>query len=201
LCSTIIEAVASRRPKDVPCLYFYFDFSDPQKQTLINMLYTLLAQLSSSTVPPEVVQLYERCSKGTQAPSIAQLTDVLVEIADRCSGTFIILDALDEAADWEPLRKVLGKFLQSKINLLVTSRKEWDVHGALKGALNYAVAIQDDRVDADVCLHVQEFLRTDPDLNRWDNDLKLEIVSALTSGAKGMWVYLLFTNSLLIFFV
>lgn len=186
LCSTIIDNIAKRRPQDVPCLYFYFDFSNPQKQNVGDMLYSLLAQLSSSTCPPEVVELYERCKKGTQEAAIAELTDVLIEIADRCSGMYIILDALDESVDWKPLFKVLEKILLSKINLLVTSRKERDIESVLAKAVDYAVAIENDRVDADVSLHVQQSLRTDPDLSRWDDELKSEIVATLTSGAKGM---------------
>ena len=150
------------------------------------MLYSLLAQLSTSTVPTEVVQLYERCNKGTREAAIAQLTDILIEIADRCNGMFIILDALDESADWKALLKVVGKILQSKINLLVTSRKERDIQSALENTVDFSVAIQDDRVDADVKVHVQPCLCKDSDLRQWDDDLKSEIETALVSGAKGM---------------
>src|SRR5271169_3087055 len=56
LCSTIIENVKSRCSPEIPCLYFYFDFSNPQKQKVTNMLYSLIAQLSTSRVPIEVIQ-------------------------------------------------------------------------------------------------------------------------------------------------
>ena len=186
LCSTIIEAVSSRRSQDVPCLYYYFDFSNPQKQTLGNMLYSLLAQLSSSTVPREIIELYEDCKKGTQEAAIAELVDVLIGIADRCKGMFVILDALDESSEWKALFQVLDKILKSNINLLVTSRKERDIQSALEEVVDYVVPIEDDRVDADVNLHVQECLRTDPDLVKWGDELKQEIIETLTSGAKGM---------------
>jgi len=186
LCSTIIEAVTSRCPPDVPCVYFYFDFSNPQKQAVINMLYCLLGQLSFSAVPPEVKQLYQRCNKGTQEATIAQLTDTLLEIADNGKGMYIIVDALDESSDWKALLKVVEAILQSKINLFVTSRNERDIQTVLKSSVNFTVAIQDERVDADVRIHVEQCLRHDPDLCRWDDDLKSEIVGSLTSGALGM---------------
>jgi hypothetical protein len=186
LCSTIIEAVTSRRPTDVPCVYFYFDFSNAQKQPVINMLSSLLAQLSASTVPPEVKQLYQHCHKGTQEATIAQLTDTLIAIADHGNGMYIIVDALDESSDWKALLKVVETVLQSKINLLVTSRKEHNIEMVLSNSVDFAVAIQDERVNADVCVHVKQCLRHDPDLSKWDHDLKLEIVTSLTAGAQGM---------------
>ena len=186
LCSTIVEVVSSRRPPDVPCVYFYFDFSNAQKQSVINMLYSLLAQLSASTVPPEVKQLYQHCNKGTQEATIAQLTDTLIAIADHGNGMYIIMDALDESSDWKALLKVVKTVLQSKINLLVTSRKEHDIEMVLANSVDFAVGIQDERVDADVCVHVEQCLRHDPDLSKWGDDLKLEIVTSLTAGAQGM---------------
>jgi hypothetical protein len=186
LCSTIIQTVASRCSPDVPCLYFYFDFSNQQKQTVVNMLYSFLAQLSTRAAPPEVTKLYEHCNKGTQEATIAQLTDTLLAVADHEKGMYIIADALDESSDWRSLLKVVETLLQSNINLLMTSRKERDLQAVLENSVEYVVAIQDERVDADVNLHIQRCLRNDPDLNKWDDELKLEIVAKLTSGAKGM---------------
>ena len=68
----------------------------------------------------------------------------------------------------------------------MTSRKEHDIQTVLENSVNVTVAIQDQRVDADVCIHVEQCLRHDPDLSKWDDDLKSAIVSSLTSGALGM---------------
>ena len=101
---------------------------------------------------------------------------------------FIIVDALDESSDWKRLLEVIESIRQSnsEINLLMTSRKEHDIQMVLERSVDYVVAIQDERVDADVNKYVQQCLRNDPGLRKWDDELKLEIVTTLTSGAHGM---------------
>ena len=90
------------------------------------MLYSFLAQLSSSTIPAEVRQLYERCNNGAQEATVTQLIETLLSIADNGKRMFIIMDALDESSDWKGLLEVIKTIRQSnsEINLLMTSRKE-----------------------------------------------------------------------------
>src|SRR5271169_1679098 len=108
LCSTIIENVKSRYSRDHVCLYFYFDFSNPLKREVINMLYSFLAQLSSSKIHPEVKQLYERCNNGTQEATVSQLIETILSIASQGERMFIIIDALDESSDWDGLLNVVN---------------------------------------------------------------------------------------------
>ena len=101
---------------------------------------------------------------------------------------FIIIDALDESSDRKGLLEVIQRIRQStsEINLLMTSRKEYDIQIVLEHSVDYVFAIQDERVDADVDIYVRQCLRDDPDLSKWDDELKLEIATTLTSGAHGM---------------
>ena len=86
------------------------------------------------------------------------------------------------------LLEVIKTILQSngEINLLMTSRKEHDIQVVLEHSVNYVIAIQNERVDADVDIYVRQCLQNDSDLRKWDDELKSEIVSTLTSGAQGM---------------
>ena len=188
LCSTIIENIRSRCSSDVACLYYYFDFSNPLKGAVVNMLYSFLAQLSSSAVHTEVRRLYERCNNGGQEATNTQLIETLLSIANHGKRMFIIIDALDESSDWKALLEVIGMILQSdsEINLLMTSRKEHEIQVVLEHSVNYVIAIQNERVDADVDVYVQHCLQNDPDLHIWDDELKLEIKATLTSRAQGM---------------
>ena len=52
--------------------------------------------------------------------------------------------------------------------------------------MDYVVALEDKRVDADIRLHVERCLHDDPDITKWDVDLKSRIIASLTSGAHGM---------------
>jgi hypothetical protein len=188
LCSTTIDNVKSRCPPGVTCLYFYFDFSNPQKQKVANMLYSLLAQLSTFSVPAEVQQLYESNGHGTREATVSQLIDTFISIANRASQTYVMLDALDESSDRQSLFEFIEVVLKTndKINLLMTSRNEIDIQNALQHSIDYIVTIEDKRVDADIHLHVERCLQSDPNLSKWDIDLKSRIVSSLTSGAHGM---------------
>ena len=190
LCSTIIENVKSRCSSDVPCLYFYFDFSNPQKQILTNMLYSFLAQLSASSVPAEVQHLYESSGHGTRDATVPELMKTFLSIVDRTRQMYIVMDALDESSksDRQSMFKFIKVILQTKdkLNVLVTSRKEPDIQDLLQHLMDYVVAMEDKRVDADIRLHVERCLHDDPDIAKWDVDLKSRIVASLTSGAHGM---------------
>jgi len=157
---------------------------------VVNMLYSFLAQLSSSTIPIEVRQLYERCNNtpGARDATIRELIETVLLIADHEKQMFIIIDALDESSDWKALLEVIATILQSEreINLLMTSRKEYDIQVVLEHSVDSIVAIQNERVNADVDIYVRQCLQNDPDLCQWDDDLKSEIVTTLTSGAHGM---------------
>ena len=120
------------------------------------MLYSFLAQLSVSIVHPEVRQLHERCNNGAQATTVTQLTEAIISIADHAKRMFIIIDALDEASDWNVLLNIFKTILQSNsnINLLMTSRKEYDIQVVLAHSVNSVVAIQNKLVDADVDIFV-----------------------------------------------
>ena len=188
LCSTIIESVKSRCPRNAACLYFYFDFSDGQKKIVRNMLCSFLAQLCWDEVPSQVRGLYERCQNGTREATDDQLIETLFEIANNGRLIYLIVDALDESSEREILLNVIQQIMHSNcdINLLVTSRKEHDIETELKGCVHHIVSMEDKRVDPDIELHIHQCLHNDRDLCKWDAAVKQEIVECLTSGVHGM---------------
>src|SRR5205814_49793 len=80
LCSTLIEHVKSLCKGDSAdrYAYFYFDFSDAQKQTVASMLSSLIAQLSVPTLPGEVDELYRQCNSGQERPCHSDLVKTLI---------------------------------------------------------------------------------------------------------------------------
>ena len=188
LCSTIIESIKSRH---VSPLFFYFDFNDQGKQSVINMLYSFLAQLSIDRLPEVVQHLYETvCGKGTRDATINELKETPFSLADhRVSEDriWIVMDALDECSMRKELLKVFKDICENgKINILVTSRREQDICEVLTGLVNCEIAIQDERVDQDIRVHVQRCLKDDPDLCKWDDEIKASVIGSLTSKAQGM---------------
>ena len=102
LCSSIIESIKARL-STYPLL-FYFDFGDGQKQNMVNMLYSFLAQLAVISVPPEIQELYETCALGTRHATIPRFKETLLSLANRLASdprttTYIVIDGLDECGD------------------------------------------------------------------------------------------------------
>jgi ankyrin repeat domain-containing protein 50 len=195
LCSSIIEHVRTRcrSGSNVLCAFFYFDSisGDATKQKVINMISSVLAQLCSAStrVHPAVHRLYEQCQHGTRTASLDEMTETFAKVADG-QRIYLILDALDECSECAVLLKTLEKVLHFKhsINLLVTSRKEYDIEVALSRLIKENTSMEDKRVDPDVRIHVEKILQEDPQLRAWDSETKEEISEALVSGAKGMYV-------------
>jgi hypothetical protein len=80
-------------------IYFYFDFSDPNKQHFDDMLRSLLLQLYHESLAARSIidVLFDSHSNGTRQPSTRQLEATLESVLGKSDGTRIILDALDEA--------------------------------------------------------------------------------------------------------
>jgi len=187
LCSTIIQDMTSRCSPRKPCVYFYFDFSDTQKQNVANMLSSFLAQLSATNLSTEVRRLYENCSKGTQAATVTQLTQALISVACQLDLLYVIIDALDESSEVQLLLSVIRKLREShRVNVLLTSRMNPELQSGLVGLMDNIVSIEDKKVDADIQLHVQRCLEVDAELSAWDDELKGTMLSTLTSKAHGM---------------
>jgi hypothetical protein len=189
LSSTIIESLKARLGRFPLC--FYFDFRDPQKQSVVNMLYSLLAQLSENKVPAEVQRLYESCAHGNRDASVSQLKEAFLSITKRIASeqhaTYLVIDALDECGDRETLMSVITEISEStSINLLATSRQEEDISSVLDGRVTYAVPIQTGSVDDDIKTHIQTCLENDSKLSKWDAGTKRIVAERLTSKANGM---------------
>ena len=71
------------------------------------------------------------------------------------------------------------------VNVFSTSRREQDIAVVLTGLADYEVAYQNDKVD-DSRVHVEHYLKVDPDLSKWDDKRKSIIIASLTSKLKGM---------------
>ena len=114
--------------------------------------------------------------------------ETFLSIAKRLPRLYILVDALDECNDRTELLRFLKRILESKVglNLLITSRKEHEFYVALKDGVDCTVSIQDERVDADICLHVKSCLASDPKLSLWNPEMKEKILTSLTSRAHGM---------------
>lgn len=180
--------------------YFYFDFSNPEKQNATNFLSSLISQLCRQIVniPEKLKELYKSCNAGKHTAAIQDLNAVLAHFAiiEDIDDVFIVTDALDECPNngEEELRGELLKLIieikawsKSKIHFLITSRPESDIQTALTPLLaTEAIHIQGSYVDSDIKLYISSQLSTDPKLMKWPSEVKEQIEKTLTAGADGM---------------
>ena len=109
---------------------------------------------------------------------------------------YVVLDALDECAQRSELMdmlKAVAEWQFDNMHLLTTSRKERDIERSLEEYIREedAVCLQRDVVDKDIQRYVQQRLRVDKGLAKWNKDasVRQEIEAALMGGARGMQVF------------
>ena len=191
--STIVQDVMLHCQSDqtVAIMYFYFDFSDTEKQRYENFIRSLVVQLSKQSMnTPEVLStIYSRCQEGQQQPTTDDLVLTLQHMLRDFHEIFIILDALDECTEREELLGLVEKIVDwklEKLHVLATSRRENDIEETLTPLITGQICIQSALVNADICVHIRERLQNDRKLRKLPKDVRIEIEKTLIDGANGM---------------
>ncbi|KAI9764110.1 MAG: hypothetical protein M1840_008670 [Geoglossum simile] len=197
LSSTVVEHIKATCKRDCHCQYifYYFDFNDSKKQEVASLLRSILAQLASRDLKTlnEVESLYRQNDRGKQQPDKKSLLSVLLSVLQSPPRTYLIIDALDECSQRGEMLKVLSNIYQrcsKEVNILVTSRKEYDIELVLDDLATSIIGIQQTAVDSDIRIHVKNCLAEDVKLKKWPPVVKKEVEDALVRGAHGMfrWV-------------
>jgi hypothetical protein len=193
LCSTIIDHVSQHVEGDPSncVVYFYFDFADNKKQTVANLLKSVVYQLIApeEAIPESAANLYTKCN-GLQQPNLDELVGVVIAEVSRAGRTFLIIDALDECPKEERalfFETFVQGSLPSNLNVLVTSRKESDIDAALGPSFSRTICIQNAAIDADVRVHVDKAITRDARLLKWKPAIREEILNAIVEGSHGMY--------------
>lgn len=177
------------------CLaYFYCEFDEAASQSSINVLGSVVSQLAQQS--PVVFKLAESLYDKATPPGssggtrMADLEHLLLESSTRLPRLMIIIDALDECVDRHLLLECITRLNAStpaNLNVLVTSRKEQDIFNRLSNLPRVALG-EANGLKRDVSLYVEKRLQENENLRRRTEDVKKQILSALTQGAQGMWV-------------
>ncbi|THV73569.1 hypothetical protein D6D28_03175, partial [Aureobasidium pullulans] len=195
LSSTIIEHLKRDTSFGV-LLYFYFDFNDTSKQTLDNVLRSLIKQLYQQRPDARqpLDQSWNAHGEGSQRPSTSSLQSVLQAMLNMIDKVCIVLDALDESTPRCDILAWLQTLVTNKsaaCQLLVTARREEDIESALQTWTHPEdrIAIQQSDVDADIEAYVTHEVHHGEDLKRWQSrpDLQKEIELKLMEKANGMF--------------
>lgn len=199
LSSTVIEQIrkGSYNTKNVAVVYFYFDFTDSQKQDPDNMIRSLSSQLLEYNLRSfdMLKAAFVSCDNGNRQPNIEELVEVLKGIINSLQETFIILDALDECSERkrQGLHNIIAQILESdaeRVHILLTSRKLADIEDALDPLTDHLkiIDMESTLIDPDISAYIDEVLQSDTGFRRWRNSPQVrdEIRTVLTQKADGM---------------
>ncbi|KFY32241.1 hypothetical protein V493_00374, partial [Pseudogymnoascus sp. VKM F-4281 (FW-2241)] len=176
--------------------YFYFDFTDTDKQKPELMVQSLISQLSEQCIkmPSTLEALYSFSDKGNRQPSLDALMNVLQQMLQEFPQSYLILDALDECADRPELLSILEQIAGwqlEEMRVLVTSRRERDIESSLEDIVNRecVICLQHQVVDKDIQTYVRQRLSDDKGLKKWQKDAEIrhEIETTLMEGSRGMF--------------
>lgn len=191
LRSTIIEDIQVTCDKDASSAlgFFYFAFNDLRKQDYASLLATVVNHLcKDKPVRPWLQQAYDKWR--TCRPPEDVLERLVVSAAREFKSAVIVIDALDECP--EPHRQSVFNGLSrlhercDSLSMLITSRKEPDIHETMQSWLATSVQIVDSLVNTDIRYYVERELSRHRVLSKVTQSVKREIETTFEEKAGGM---------------
>ena len=163
--------------------YFFFNSTRGKSENIEAGLRSLIAQLCERerNLPVIVQKLFAQGSIEDKTPDSSTLVDVLVSLIKRQHQTFVIVDALDEAADTAGAVEIIRYLVEMKLenlHLLISSRLQVNIKEKLEAFVTCTVSMEDHAVD-DLSLYIQKCLQGDARMKHWEDDLKREIEVSL----------------------
>lgn len=194
LSSTIIEHLKDGTLSGQLLLYFYFDFSDTNKQTFENMLRSLVSQLYQERpkIRHHLDQIWRSHKDSNQQLSKQSLKAVLLAMLSDVDNVSIVLDALDESTTRSEVTAWLKSVheLESICRILVTARREEDIEMAFRRWTQPQdrISIRESDIEGDIRAYVSHTVRSSNELDRWQNrpDVQDKMESMLVEKADGM---------------
>jgi hypothetical protein len=174
----------------VAILYIYCNYREQSRQTISNLVASLLKQLvqDSSTAYDNIKSFYNRHRDHETRPTLDELRAELRSQIERYSKAFIVVDALDECAEVGGTRAGLLAALRSlPVNLLVTSRELHSISEEFCGSKRLDILAS----NQDVQRYIESRIPHEPRLARHVKnhpELQDEIVTKITKNAGGMYV-------------
>ncbi|KAF9631109.1 hypothetical protein BFW01_g1971 [Lasiodiplodia theobromae] len=194
LSSSIIDDLKTKPQNTADVvLYFYFEYKTTADVTFADMIGTFANHLfpQNKQAENDLQQLHNDNKGGL--PPVDRLVKTFEAMVSRFNRIQIVIDALDEIKRREDLLRLLTWIEATvgvpngRIQLIVTSRKEEDIESRLS-SMGETVVMSKDVMKDDIEKFVEEQIREDSDLKRWNGFPKAEeaIKSALIEKADGM---------------
>jgi hypothetical protein len=132
---------------------------------------------------------YKNCGSGTTLPSRDVVQQICISAVQHLPETFIIIDALDECNEINPVAVWLENLLAvggGRLHVLITSRDKPDITGHLSRIPQQEVVYLDDFNNADINLYTDSRMKDSRQLMQWSKELQTNIRETLVAGAGGM---------------
>ena len=205
LSSTIIKNL-QEDPDMTTLLYFFFSFTDNQKQSPQQLICSLASQLyhaSEANARSCLDGCFTSHKYGREQPSFSSLCATFQKMAEQAGELWVVLDALDECPGIDQ-RGVLLDWIEvisqnSNVHLLITSRREEDIYSAVHrwAPAQSLISLESGLLHADIASYIQSEVRNAKRLKRWHRrpDVQQEMEQVLLEGAGGMYeLHILFTK-------
>ncbi|KAJ7617078.1 ankyrin repeat-containing domain protein [Roridomyces roridus] len=195
-CGKIVlssSVIAHLRDSGVPLAFFYFDTNNREERTLIQLLSSLVIQLSVQVPKPHgtLEEHWSAHARGHHLPDVTKLIQICSRlVSEFTEDVYILIDALDESSERDEVLRVIYNDLLgtgvSHLHLLLTSRPE--VTRIMPELLERSVPIDPDGcVDQDIASFVDHVLETDVRLSKWTDVWKVKAKSRLLEQGSGMF--------------
>ncbi|KAH7187396.1 hypothetical protein DER44DRAFT_130688 [Fusarium oxysporum] len=174
-------------------LAFFFDFSDPRKQKLENLLRSLAVQLyhTGNEAARRLDNLFTSHDNGRRQPDTTALSACVDTMIQTAGKVFIIIDALDECTTREELLHWIRGLASSNAQILVTGRPEAEFQGEIPRSFDERNCILLDKkaINADIRSYVNVTLEQKPDFvdKKLSQGILDEIRDKIGDGAYGMF--------------
>ncbi|KAF9768888.1 hypothetical protein IL306_013759, partial [Fusarium sp. DS 682] len=174
-------------------LTFFFDFNDPKKQKLEDLLRSLAVQLyhTGNEAAKRLDSLFTSHDDGRRQPDTNALSaciDTMIQVAGK---VFLIIDALDECTAREELLQWLKHLASGKTQLIITGRPEVEFRSVIPRSFGKRNCIHLDKnvVNADIRSYVEATLEQKPDFvdKKLSQGILDEIRDKIGDGADGMF--------------
>jgi hypothetical protein len=215
--SAIIENIkAMCEAGSASMAYFSFDFKDNHKQSRLDMIPSLLIQLSarSKRCRDILSRLYSAHSRGAQMPTGGVLAECLKDMLSLPGEgpVYVIIDAIDECPNTpgvpsprEEILELVEELIELRrpnLWLCVTSRPEIDIQNILDPLSSLRVSLHDETGQKqDIVDYIRFFVQSDRKIRRWREEDKCLVINTLSERANGMSVPCCMQVPLLILFI
>jgi hypothetical protein len=178
-------------------VYHYCDFRDLHSNSEEAVLRTLLASLlisGGATLDwmeqlPELETLKLAPGGSAGSDSIDKLTKLISKAAGVYNKTTIVLDALDECAEFGALATWLVRICEdfsTSVRVFVSSRREQGIVEILDALPHISLNEEAEHVSSDTGTHVRAEMAKQAKLSRLPSPLRAEIIDELVKRADGM---------------